>query len=153
MNRALGIPSIGLTSIFRSAIELLIHRELFGTTCGLLITGEYADMIARHIAGKFGLLTACADESEVEAIIRYPENLDIPCNEHIQVKLGASRATIYRLVKTGSLTLAKISDRTSSITEESLNRYIANIKMHHNAPKKLGSQIGSQKLKQIKQPL
>lgn len=58
-------------------------------------------------------------------------------------KLGVSRATIYRLVKTGNLTLVKISDRASGITEESLNQYIANIKPHHNAPKKLGSQVGS----------
>ena len=47
-------------------------------------------------------------------------------------KLGVSRATIYRLVNAGDLTLIKISDRASGITEESVNRHIAN-RMYHCA--------------------
>ncbi len=47
-------------------------------------------------------------------------------------KLGVSRATIYRLVKAGELTLIKISDRASGITEESMNRHIARRVMSHD---------------------
>ena len=39
-------------------------------------------------------------------------------------QLGISRATIYRLVNSGSLTLKKISTRTSGITTESINRHL-----------------------------
>lgn len=49
-------------------------------------------------------------------------------------KLGVSRATIYRLVKTGDLTLVKISSRASGITEESLNRHIARRVVSHHEP-------------------
>ena len=39
--------------------------------------------------------------------------------------LGVSRATIYRLIKTGDLQLVKISPRASGITTESLDKLIA----------------------------
>lgn len=41
-------------------------------------------------------------------------------------KLGISKATIYRLVSAGKLTLVKISKRTSGITAESLHKHISN---------------------------
>ena len=88
MDRALGIPSIGLTSVFRSAIESLIHGELFGTARIVVITGKCADVVAKHIADKFRLTAVCADKCEDIALIRYSENLDIPCDKCIQVKLG-----------------------------------------------------------------
>ena len=88
MDRALGIPSIGLTSVFLSAIESIIHGELFGTARIVVITGTCADVVAKHIADKFCLTAVCADECDDLAAIRYSKNLDIPCNKQIQVKLG-----------------------------------------------------------------
>lgn len=40
-------------------------------------------------------------------------------------KLGVSRATIYRLVDGGELTLVKLSKRASGITASSLNAHLA----------------------------
>jgi len=41
------------------------------------------------------------------------------------IKLGVSRATIYRLVKSRKLILIKIGERASGITAESLDALIA----------------------------
>lgn len=51
MDRALGIPSIGLTSVFRSAIESIIHGELFGTARIVVITGTCAEALNEVLSG------------------------------------------------------------------------------------------------------
>ncbi len=87
MDRALGIPYIGIANVFMAAISLLIHREMFDTPRGVVITGKYAYAVAKHTADKFGMPFASVEDSS-DAAIHYSENLDVPCNEYIQVKLG-----------------------------------------------------------------
>ncbi len=42
----------------------------------------------------------------------------------VEAKLGISRSTVYRMVKTGELDLVKISKRSSGITAESVHAMI-----------------------------
>ena len=87
MDRALGIKP-AFDNVFLSVIALLIHRELFVTSHCVIITGKYACEIASHIANKFGLVAAPAEKNEEAAVIHYTENLNIPYNGFIQVRLG-----------------------------------------------------------------
>ena len=51
---------------------------------------------------------------------------------HAKDTLGVSRATIYRLIKTGHLQLVKLTPRTSGVTAESLDRLVeSRIVSHH----------------------
>lgn len=39
-------------------------------------------------------------------------------------QIGISKGTLYKLVKSGDLTLVKIGERASGITAESINRHL-----------------------------
>ena len=98
MDRALGIKP-AFDNVFLSAIALLIHRELFVTSHCVIITGKYACEIASHIANKFGLVAAPAEKNEEAAVIHYTENLNIPYNGFIQVRLGVMQEPNTRRAK------------------------------------------------------
>lgn len=90
MDMALGIPHVSMANVFLSAIEALIHREMFGERHIVVVSGRFASVVATYIADRFGI-TAEPAESDGDAVILYSEDLNKYRDGSIQVKLGVTR--------------------------------------------------------------